>query len=48
MLNMSLYGTRDAPKNWQEEVARMMRTWGFRQGVYNPCLYQHPQWGITT
>ena len=38
---MSLYGTRDASYNWQEEVAREMRGWGFKQGKYNPCLYYH-------
>ena len=48
LLQMSLYGTRDAARNWQEEVARMMRSWGFRQGVYNPCLYFHRVWRITT
>ena len=48
LLRMSLYGTRDAAKNWQEEVARMMKAWGFVQGQYNPCLYYHPQWGLRT
>ena len=48
MLNMSLYGTRDAAKNWQEEVARMMKVWGFTQGKYNPCLYYHAVWGIVS
>ena len=47
-LNMSLYGTRDAARNWQEEVARMMLKWGFAQGKYNPCLYFHANWGIVT
>ena len=47
-LQMSLYGTRDAAKNWQEEVARMMKAWGFMQGAYNPCLYYHPKWDIAT
>ena len=37
-LRMSLYGTRDAAMNWQEEVAREMNKWGFRKGRYNPCL----------
>ena len=41
VLNMSLYGTRDAARNWQEEVARMMKIWGFTPGAYNPCLYYH-------
>ena len=31
-LQMSLYGTRDAAMNWQEEVAREMRKWGFQRG----------------
>ena len=38
-LRMSLYGTRDAAMNWQEEVAREMRKLGFQRGRYNPCLY---------
>ena len=38
-LKMSLYGTRDAAMNWQEEVAREMAKWGFKRGRYNPCLY---------
>ena len=25
--------------NWQEEVAREMKKWGFQRGRYNPCLY---------
>ena len=29
LLKMSLYGTRDAAKNWQDEVARVMKKWGF-------------------
>ena len=33
ILNKSLYGTRDAAKNWQEEVANMMKSWGFTQGI---------------
>jgi len=40
---MSLYGTRDAAMNWQEEVAKEMARWGFRRGQYNPCVYWHPQ-----
>ena len=42
-LKMSLYGTRDAAMNWQEEVAREMVKWGFRRGKYNPCLYYNPK-----
>ena len=47
-LVMSLYGTRDAAKNWQEEVASQMQKWGFMRGKYNPCLYYHPTWNVTT
>ena len=31
-LRMSLYGTRDAAMNWQEEVAKEMRKLGFERG----------------
>ena len=37
----SLYGARDASANWQEEVNRCMREWGFEVGKFNPCMYQH-------
>ena len=43
LLELSMYGTRDAAINWQEEVARVMIGWGFRRGKYNPCLYWHRQ-----
>ena len=39
LLKMSLYGTRDAATNWQNEVAKQMLRWGFKRGKYNPCLY---------
>ena len=38
----SLYGTRDASANWQEEVAKCMAEWGFVTGRYNPCMFHHP------
>ena len=41
LLRQSLYGTRDAAMNWQEEVAKEMRGWGLSRGQYNPCLYTH-------
>ena len=40
-LPASLYGARDASANWQEEVSRCMREWGFEVGRFNPCMYQH-------
>ena len=36
------YGTRDASANWQEEVAKCMKAWGFVTGLYNACMYYHP------
>ena len=48
VLNMSLYGTRDAATNWQKEVATEMSKWGFERGKYNPCLYWHRRWNIQT
>ena len=47
-LRMSLYGTRDASTNWQEEVAKEMRKWGFMRGRYNPCLYFHESRNLRT
>ena len=35
-LRMSLYGTRDAAMNWQEEVRKEMRKMGFTRGQCNP------------
>ena len=48
LLRMSLYGTRDAAMNWQEEVAKEMVRIGFTRGKYNPCLYFHPQRNLRT
>ena len=47
-LRMSLYGTRDAAMNWQEEVARELRKIAFQRGVYNPCLYYHQEKNLRT
>merc|ERR1712023_524498 len=47
-LRVSLYGTRDAAMNWQEEVAREMVRIGFARGKYNPCLYFHQKRNLRT
>ena len=47
-LQMSLYGTRDAAMNWQEDVAKKMIKWGFRRGRYNPCIYWNDKTGLMT
>ena len=41
LLLMSLYGTRDAATNFQNEVKKFMTQTGFAQGLYNPCVYYH-------
>ena len=43
LLNMSLYGTRDAASNFQEEVGKFMRANGFIRGKYNASTYYHPE-----
>ncbi|MDA8582761.1 reverse transcriptase domain-containing protein [bacterium] len=45
-LHLSMYGTRDAAYNWQEEVASTLKRWGFRRGRFNPCTYFHEQLDI--
>ena len=37
----SMYGTRDAPQNWQAYVDNLMRGLGFLPGVAHPCVYHH-------
>ena len=37
----SMYGTRDAPQNWQAYVDNLMRDLGFLPGVAHPCVYHH-------
>merc|ERR1712026_17253 len=35
LLEMSLYGTRDAAQNWQKTVEKNLKKIGFKQGVGN-------------
>ena len=46
MLDMSLYGTRDAALNFQKEVGKLMSSLGFRTSKFNPSLFHHPREGI--
>ena len=48
LLQMSLYGTRDAAINFQQEVATFMERLGFMQGQYNPCTFWHAQRQLRT
>ena len=45
-LEASLYGARDASANWQEEIYKSMRGWGFTAGRYTPCTFLHKKKGI--
>ena len=47
-LKQSLYGTRDASANFQEEVRLVLTRAGFVQVKYNPSLYYHPGRHIRT
>ena len=38
VLEMSLYGTRDAATNFQKEVTRLMKSLGYLQSKYNASL----------
>ena len=40
-LDKTMYGTRDAPAEWQAELERTMIQLGFRPVVSPPCLYYH-------
>ena len=42
LLRKSLYGTRDAPANWEATILRVMTQLGFVRGRSNSCLYYHP------
>ena len=45
-LRKAMYGTRDAPQVWQNEVKTTMKKLGFVGAVSTPCLYLHPVSGI--
>ena len=42
MLDKAMYGTRDAPVEWQNEVGKTMMGIGFVAVRSTPCLYFHP------
>ena len=47
-LNYSMYGTRDAAQNWQEEFSQQLVSNGFTRGVASPCVFHHESRGIRT
>ena len=42
-LNKAMYGTRDAPVEWQAEVGRTMTGLGFVAVRTTPCLFSNPR-----
>ena len=47
-LKRSLYGTRDAPLNWELTIRKIMMKLGFTQGKSNPCIYYHKKRDLRT
>lgn len=43
LLLRAMYGTRDAPMQWQSHVSQYLRSLGFIQGKGHPCVYYHPK-----
>jgi len=37
----SLYGTRDAAQNWEQEYTEFMTSIGFKAGIASPCTFRH-------
>ena len=42
MLDLAMYGTKDAAQCFDSSCERTMEKLNFIIGVFNPCLYQHP------
>ena len=41
ILRKSMYGTRDAAQNWEEEYTSFLKEIGFTQGKSSPCTFHH-------
>ena len=46
MLHKAMYGLRDAPQVWQEEVRRLLGELGFVESVTAPCVYYNRVTGV--
>ena len=42
----SMYGTRDAARNWEMEYTGFRRDIGFQHGLASPCVFFHVERGI--
>ena len=47
-LELSLYGTRDAAKNWQDTLSAQLVSIGFARGVGHPAVFHHAERNIMT
>ncbi len=47
MLNLFLYGTRDAAKNWAAKYTEVLLAAGFKAGLASPCNFFHEKRGIS-
>ena len=45
-LEKAMYGTRDAPAVWQEELENTLRQLGFSTCISTPCLYYNAELDI--
>ena len=43
LLEKSMYGTRTASRNWQQQLGRDLQALGFRLALSSPCLYYHAE-----
>ena len=42
----SLYGLKQAARDWKLLIKRELLQWGFVQSLADPCMFIHPQRGI--
>ncbi len=47
LLNLSLYGTRDAAMNWASTYTKFLESHGFKTGHGSPCNFCHEERGIS-
>ncbi len=48
VLNLSLYGTRDAAQNWAAKYTEVLQSIGFTVGLASPCNFYHADRDIST
>ena len=47
-LNVCLYGTRDAAKQWQDTLSAHLQSLGFKRGKGYPAVFVHPIKNVMT